>query len=111
MKQLLKQRQEMIMANQYKIGQGVKISGTFSKAGILQDPDTITLRVRTPDGTISVYTYAQGQVSKTSTGIYYKDISFALAGFVDYRWEGTGNVPAAVDNYLEVLPSVFYGGG
>ena len=58
------------------------------------DPTTVTLLVFTPDGIEHVYTYAKGEVEKSSTGNYYKDITIDQAQTWYYRWAATGTVTA-----------------
>lgn len=58
----------------------------------LADPTTVTLRIKTPGGVTTSYTYGAAQITKASTGIFYKDIKLNEAGTYIYSWEGTGTV-------------------
>ncbi len=93
------------MANQYQRNQTVRITGTFTVSGTATDPTTVTLKVKDPAGTVSTYTYAEAQITKDGTGNYHKDVALTLEGYYYYRWEGTGAVAAADEDYLVVLPS------
>ena len=66
--------------------------GTHYVTG-LRDPSTVKLRVRKPDGTVSVYDYPTGAqlLSKLSTGIYYANVTVDQAKTWQVRWESTGN--------------------
>jgi hypothetical protein len=97
----------MRMANIYDIGDAVRVKATFSVSGTATDPTTVTLKVKDPSGTISTYTYALSEVTKETTGIYYKDIMFDEGGMWHYRWEGTGTVQAAGEGLLIVQETKF----
>jgi len=77
------------MNNQINIGDIVTLTGTFKVGSTLTDPTTVTLRVQLPDGTVVEYTYP-ATVSKTSTGIFYKDYTVTQAGLHTYWFIGTG---------------------
>lgn len=95
------------MANTYDIGDQVRVTVTFSVGGINTDPTTITLKVKDPSHNVDTYTYALGQLVKSATGIYYKDISIDEAGIWHYRFEGTGAVISADEDYFQVDYSAF----
>lgn len=90
------------MANVYDRGDLVRITGTFTVAGTATDPTTVTLKVKDPSGNVDTYTYALSQVTKSSTGVYYKDISLDEAGYWYYQWTGTGTVESVDEDYLVV---------
>ena len=93
------------MANNYHVNQTVRITGTFKVGSAVTDPTTVTLKIKTPAGVISSYTYALAEVTKSGTGVYYKDVSLTASGNWYNRWEGTGTVAAADEEYLTVLAS------
>ena len=95
------------MVNSYDIGDGIRLSGAFTVNDVATDPTAITLRVKDPVNSTGRYTYALSQVSKTSTGNYYKDITVSTAGKWFYRWEGTGAVIAADEVWFNVRLSEF----
>ena len=95
------------MANVYKKNQSVRITGTFTVSSVNTDPTTITLKVRDPSGNIATYTYALAEVTKSATGVYYKDITTDESGQWFYNWIGTGTVAAADEDYFEVTSTVF----
>jgi hypothetical protein len=89
------------MANTYDIGDLVRITGTFVlPTGTATDPTTIRVIVQDPSGNESAYVYGSGAtVGKTSTGIYYADISVDEAGEWPYRWTGTTACQSATESY------------
>ena len=95
------------MPNSYEKNDKVRLTANFTVNGVLTDPTTVTLKVKNLSGTISTYTYALAQVTKSAVGIYFKDISLDKIGEWFYRWEGTGAVEAANETYLDVKDSEF----
>lgn len=90
-------------ANQrgFDIGSEVRLIGTFTDiAGALADPTTVLVRIKDPDGNITV----ENPV-RQSIGVYYQDLIISLAGIWYYRFEGTGNVVAAGDSSFSVYNS------
>jgi hypothetical protein len=95
------------MANIYDIGDVARVTMTFTVDDVNTDPTTITLKVKDPTGNKTTYTYALAEVTRSAAGIYYKDISIDEAGQWYYRWEGTGAVETAEENYFMVRESEF----
>jgi hypothetical protein len=93
--------------NTYDKGDAVRLKGTFTVSSVATDPTTVTLKVKDSDGTISTYTYALAQITKLSTGIYYKDVTVSNDGLWYYRFEGTGACIAAGESQFEVRRSEF----
>lgn len=93
------------MASSYDIGDVVRLTGTFTVGGAATDPTTVALTVQDPSGNDGAYTYAGGTVTKSSTGIYYKDVTLDEAGWWFYRWVGTGDCAAAGEGWFEVRES------
>lgn len=76
------------------VGSTIRASVTFTPVDsvVATDPTTVTCKVRTPSGTTTTYTYAGGQITKDSTGVYHKDIELTEVGFYWIDFEGTGTV-------------------
>jgi len=72
------------------------LTNTFSVNGTPTDPTAITLTVTTPSGTATTYTYSLGEITRTGTGVYTKDIACTEAGVWLYLWVGTGTASDAV---------------
>lgn len=78
-------------------GQTYRFRGTFkTAAGALTDPTTVTFRIKNPAGTETAYTYALGQVTRDSVGVFSLVVQLTSPGNWYARVEGTGAV-AAVD--------------
>jgi len=93
--------------NKYEKGETVRITGTFTVSSVATDPTAVILKVQRPSGAESTYTYALSQVTKSSTGIYYKEIAANESGRWYYRWEGTGAVVSADEDVFFVKNSEF----
>lgn len=83
------------MVNEYNKGQKVKLSGTFTVAESPTDPTGVMLKLKNPAGEVTSYTYAAGEITKTDTGDYEKEISADLEGVYHYGFIGTGAVSTA----------------
>lgn len=98
----------MASAQAYMEGSTVRVQATFAVAGVNTDPTTVTLKVKDTDGTTTTYTYALGQVTKSATGVYYKDIvpaSVAVVAEWSYRWKGTGAAAGVAEATCTLFPS------
>jgi hypothetical protein len=80
------------------------VSNTFKVNGTATDPTTVSLTITTPSGAATTYTYAASQITKTSTGLYTKDITCSEAGTWSYLWEGTGAASDAEAGTWTVFP-------
>ena len=93
------------MATTYDQGDLVRVTGTFKNASsAAADPTKVYLDLQKPDGAISYSTYAAGTtaVTRTGTGVYYKDILTTGSGVYEYRWHSTGTVHTAEEGYFPV---------
>lgn len=86
----------------YDVGDSVRVTGTFTVASVVTDPTTVTLEVKDPSGNVATYTYALSEVTRSGTGVFYKDLTIDEAGIWTYRWSGTGAVVSAGEEWLEV---------
>jgi hypothetical protein len=80
------------------------LTNTF-KAGsplVPTDPTTISLTVTTPAQVPTTYTHAGGTITKSSTGVYTKDIACTEDGTWTYEWTGTGAASDIVAGTWEV---------
>jgi len=66
------------------------LTNTFSVNGVATDPTTISLTVTDPAGTATPYTYAASQITRSSAGVYTKDLACSADGLWQYVWTGTG---------------------
>jgi hypothetical protein len=87
----------------YDVGDLVRLTVTYTNsAGSAVDPSTVTLAVKSSAGT-TAYTYAAGSITKSSTGVYYKDVMLTVAGQWDYTWTSTGTPQQVATGTLYAL--------
>lgn len=82
------------------IGDRERFSVTFTNLdGDATDPTTITLKIRTPDGTVTTLASSDSPdpITKDSTGNYHYDYTYSQEGRHFIEWTGTGSLVAAVD--------------
>ena len=83
------------MANEYQVGDLVRITGTWTdSAGTATDPTTVLGKHTDPSG-VSVALTVGGGITKSSTGVYYYDIDVDEAGTWIYRFYGQGGGASA----------------
>lgn len=93
------------MATTYSIGALVRETGTFRNASsALGDPTKVYFDLQKPDGSITYSTYSAGTtaLTKSGTGVYYKDIPTTALGLYEYRWHSTGSIYTASEGYFSV---------
>jgi len=99
------------MANTYDVGDLPRVTGTLAdSAGTASDPaGTITVSIKDPSGNTTSYVYGtDAELVKSSTGVYYVDVSVDEAGPWLYRFaSGTGSGQAAAESYFMVQDSEF----
>lgn len=84
------------------LGDAAKLSMTFSVDGTNTDPTTVSLEVKAPDATVTTYTYAGSQITKTATGVYTKTLTPTAVGTYNYSWIGTGAAAGAEQGAITV---------
>jgi len=75
------------------VGDTVRLAVNWqNEDGTDLDPSTdVTLKVRTPLGVITTYTYSDAEISKASSGDYYYEITTDQSGRWHYRWAASGS--------------------
>lgn len=99
------------------IGDVVRLARRFTnEAGAAADPDTVTLTVRKPDGSVATVTNHKvtdsgelalvasllGLTLASSTGVYAGTVEPDDAGRWRYRWESSGGVMSAEEGAFNV---------
>jgi hypothetical protein len=79
------------------------LTNTFSVDDVPTDPTTISLVITDPENTSTTYTFADTEITRTSAGVYTKDITCSIAGTWTYRWVGTGDVVKTEAGTWDVL--------
>lgn len=92
------------MSERFVVGDTVTLTNTFAVSGTATDPTTISLVVTDPTGTATTYTYAGATITKSSTGVYTKNITASTAGRWSYRWIGTGTAADVESDVFDVAP-------
>ena len=65
-------------------------------AGVLTDPTAPTIKIRTPAGVLTSYTYiTDSEMQKSDTGIYHVNYTPAATGYHSWGASATGAVQAA----------------
>lgn len=80
----------MLAPGKIYVGRQVRLPANFSRDGSDVDPTTVTLKLRSPCGVETTYTYADDDITRTSAGDYYIDVTPTEGGRWWYRWETTG---------------------
>ena len=94
--------------NVHNKGDLVRISCDFTNiAGTATDPTTVELKVTDPSGNTATYTYAGGDITKASTGSFYKDVEADEEGDWLYHWLSSGDAQGADEGQFVVQPTRF----
>ncbi len=78
----------------YELNDVPRFTGTFKNASnVLTDPTAVTFTYTKPDSTSTTLTYGvDGALVKSSTGVYYVDLTLNATGRWQLVWRGTGTV-------------------
>lgn len=66
------------------------LGNTFLVSSVATDPTTVSLTVTSPANVVTTYTYAGALITRTSAGVFTKDIACDEDGEWQYVWTGTG---------------------
>jgi hypothetical protein len=92
--------------NLYDVGDVVRMRATFTNsAGTPVDPSSLTLQYRqhlSDPLSYSTVVYGVGSITRVSTGSYFSDVAVNSGGEWRYRWNGTGENAAAVEEQFKV---------
>ncbi len=92
-------------------GDSIWVTATFTDTLTedLYDADDVTLTVRDPGGTSTIYTYGiDAELTRVSTGVYRFPILLTAAGNTTWSWQASSdtNVRAGVEQgTIQALPS------
>ncbi len=92
----------------YDIGDLVLLTATFRDLnGVLTDPSTPTIKVRTPNGTLTSYVYpTDAAMVKDVVGVYYLQFTPTVDGYHGWSALGTAAVAAGETSGFYVRRSV-----
>ena len=80
------------------IGDQERLTVAFTDLnGTAVNPTTVTLKVRTPDGTVTTLATSDSPnpIGNASTGNYYYDYTYAQEGRHHFEWSASGALVAA----------------
>lgn len=93
----------MSTANNYDIGDVVRLNGTFrTTGGALVDPTKVTFKYEDPSGNVVTVTSTGASVIHPSSGYYYVDIAPDETGVWEYRIFSTGTVATSTEDWFRV---------
>lgn len=82
-----------------------KLTNTFKVDSVATDPTTVSLIITTPAQVSTTYTWAASEITKTSTGVFTKNITCNEDGTWTYEWVGTGAASDDTAGTWEVFPT------
>lgn len=89
------------MANTYDVGDVVRLTSAFKQGATPVDPDTVSVKVKLPNGSTTTYTYP-ATITKDSAGNYHLDLATSVSGTHRYRWFSTGFGAASAEQWFQV---------
>lgn len=91
--------------NTFDIGDMVRLGATFTTGGVATDPTTVSLSVKPAGSTVTSYTWALAEITRTGAGVFFKDVPIVTySGTWNYRWVGTGVISTAEEGSFIVRP-------
>lgn len=81
-----------------------KLTNTFKVDGVATDPTTVSLIITTPTGTETTYTWAASEITRTSAGVFTKNIACTEDGTWTFQWVGTGAASDTETGTWDVFP-------
>jgi hypothetical protein len=94
----------------FDIADVVRLTVQFAdQSGAPVDPGQVLVRIKSPSGSVTVYTYATDiEVIKESTGRYHTDLDVDAEGTWFYRWEGRNSNKGASEGSFIIRGSEFF---
>lgn len=80
------------MSDRFVVGDSVHLENSFYVGTTLTDPTAISLAITNPSGTTATYTYAASEITRSSTGVYYRNHTATEDGVWEFTWTATGTV-------------------
>jgi hypothetical protein len=93
----------------YIKGDTVELPAEFrvTATNTLADPGTLTLTIKAPNGTLTIYTYGTGpEIVRDSTGVYRGIVATNDDGQWWYEWAATGSAAGVAQGHFDVAPSI-----
>lgn len=88
----------------YDIGDIVRVSASFFNiSDALVDPTSASMIFQKPSGSDTTYVYGtDAELVKSTTGVYYADVTITEAGRWWVRWSSCGTGQATEETYFDV---------
>ncbi len=84
----------------------IPVNVTSVATSLIADPGGLLIRIKKPDGTVTVVTYgSDAALIKDSVGNYHVDQLLDQAGLWRWRWEATAPNQGVVEGALNVIKS------
>lgn len=81
-------------------------TNTFAVGGTATDPDAVTVALTDPNGDTTTYTYGtDGELTKSSTGVYVLTVAVPTDGVWQYVFVGTGAAADVQPGSFRVYPT------
>lgn len=87
------------------VGSRIAAETTFRIAGVPTDPTIIVAYVRSPNGVLMTATYPTVDFTREDVGMFRYEFNADVAGSWAVRFEGSGAVEAAGEQFVTVSPS------
>lgn len=97
---------ESDVANEYTLGNVIRIEGTFETDGIPVDPADVIGIIKSPSGNYTNFTLGDNLIND-ATGEYHFTFYPTEEGRHEYRIAGTGSSISAAEGYFVVKESLF----
>lgn len=93
--------------NPFFRGEAARLSLAIADlSGNAADPGTLVLKIKTPSGSVTPYTFgSDAELVRDSLGNYHADIPLDASGQWAYRWELTTPNAGAAEGVLHVRKS------
>lgn len=94
------------VANEYTLGNVIRIDATFKNNGVLVSPFNVIGRIKTPSGDLEEFTLNDNLV-QTATGTYHFTYQPSEEGRHEYRIAGLNTNISAAEGHFTVVESYF----
>jgi hypothetical protein len=75
------------MANEFTLGELVRLTATFTQNSTAVNPATVTLIIDEPNSTGITITSPSTEFSNPTVGTWYYDYDASSTGIIEYRWK------------------------
>ncbi len=92
----------------WQVGEVAVLTAEYrNSSGTLTNPTTVTFKTKSPGGIVTSYTYANSEITRSSTGVYTKDITITESGKWTFGNVATGTVATASHETVTVAEDPF----